>query len=234
MIPSGAWSVVEACSGLRYLIASVMIGVVYAAVSLSQPAPPRGLHRRVGDRAARRELVACVHDRDDRPPVGQHARRRRRPPDLRLAVLRRGDGAAVLGGLVLVRRRRRAARRRATGRAVQPTAPAGRFYAVAIAAIAVAAVWPMLYAGFERAPSTSHGDAWRRSRRPDAGRPLRLRRPIGFQAIPDSLRRCGRGSPPTVRLPAFTLRIIVTSARDASSSPRRTSWCCRTKCAGRK
>jgi exosortase A len=33
IIPSGAWSVVEACAGLRYLIASVMIGVVYAAVS---------------------------------------------------------------------------------------------------------------------------------------------------------------------------------------------------------
>src|SRR3712207_2283490 len=33
VIPSGAWSVVEACSGLRYLIASLMIGVVYAVVS---------------------------------------------------------------------------------------------------------------------------------------------------------------------------------------------------------
>ena len=32
VIPSGAWSVVEACSGLRYLIASMMIGVLYAAV----------------------------------------------------------------------------------------------------------------------------------------------------------------------------------------------------------
>jgi exosortase A len=33
VIPSGAWSVVEACSGLRYLIASLMIGVVFAVVS---------------------------------------------------------------------------------------------------------------------------------------------------------------------------------------------------------
>jgi exosortase A len=32
VIPTGAWSVVEACSGLRYLIASMMIGVLYAAV----------------------------------------------------------------------------------------------------------------------------------------------------------------------------------------------------------
>jgi len=30
MIPSGSWSVVEACSGLRYLIASLTVGVLYA------------------------------------------------------------------------------------------------------------------------------------------------------------------------------------------------------------
>jgi len=30
VIPSGAWSVVEACSGIRYLIASLMIGTLYA------------------------------------------------------------------------------------------------------------------------------------------------------------------------------------------------------------
>lgn len=33
LIPSGAWSVVEACSGLRYLIASVMVGVLFAAIA---------------------------------------------------------------------------------------------------------------------------------------------------------------------------------------------------------
>jgi exosortase A len=33
IIPSGAWSVVEACSGVRYLIASFMVGVIYAAVA---------------------------------------------------------------------------------------------------------------------------------------------------------------------------------------------------------
>jgi exosortase A len=37
VIPSGNWSVVEACSGLRYLIASTMVGVVYAAVSYRSP-----------------------------------------------------------------------------------------------------------------------------------------------------------------------------------------------------
>jgi exosortase A len=30
MIPSGSWSVVEACSGLRYLIASALVGLMYA------------------------------------------------------------------------------------------------------------------------------------------------------------------------------------------------------------
>lgn len=30
IIPSGAWSVVEACSGIRYLIASLMVGTIYA------------------------------------------------------------------------------------------------------------------------------------------------------------------------------------------------------------
>ena len=33
IIPSGAWSVVEACSGIRYIIASVMIGTIYAAIA---------------------------------------------------------------------------------------------------------------------------------------------------------------------------------------------------------
>lgn len=30
MIPSGSWSVVEACSGIRYLIASIVVGTLYA------------------------------------------------------------------------------------------------------------------------------------------------------------------------------------------------------------
>jgi exosortase A len=33
IIPTGAWSVVEACSGLRYLIASLMVGCLYAYLS---------------------------------------------------------------------------------------------------------------------------------------------------------------------------------------------------------
>jgi exosortase A len=32
-LPSGNWSIVEACSGVRYLIASVMVGTIYAAIA---------------------------------------------------------------------------------------------------------------------------------------------------------------------------------------------------------
>jgi exosortase A len=33
IIPTGAWSVVEACSGVRYVIASLMVGTLYAAIA---------------------------------------------------------------------------------------------------------------------------------------------------------------------------------------------------------
>ena len=33
VIPTGRWSVVEACSGVRYLIASLMVGTLYAAIA---------------------------------------------------------------------------------------------------------------------------------------------------------------------------------------------------------
>ncbi|HVF63994.1 MAG TPA: exosortase A [Casimicrobiaceae bacterium] len=37
VIPSGAWSVVEACSGIRYLIVSVVVGTLYAFISFRSP-----------------------------------------------------------------------------------------------------------------------------------------------------------------------------------------------------
>jgi exosortase A len=37
LIPSGRWSVVEACSGIRYLIASLMVGCLYAYLSYRSP-----------------------------------------------------------------------------------------------------------------------------------------------------------------------------------------------------
>lgn len=37
IIPSGAWSVVQACSGIRYLMASVMVGTLFAYLSYQSP-----------------------------------------------------------------------------------------------------------------------------------------------------------------------------------------------------
>ncbi|MDP2004488.1 MAG: exosortase A, partial [Rubrivivax sp.] len=37
VIPSGSWSVVEACSGVRYLIASFMVGTLFAYLNYSSP-----------------------------------------------------------------------------------------------------------------------------------------------------------------------------------------------------
>ncbi|MBI3369385.1 MAG: exosortase A [Burkholderiales bacterium] len=37
IIPSGSWSVVEACSGVRYLIASFMVGVLFAYLNYRSP-----------------------------------------------------------------------------------------------------------------------------------------------------------------------------------------------------
>ncbi|MEO5734529.1 MAG: exosortase A, partial [Rubrivivax sp.] len=37
VIPSGSWSVVEACSGVRYLIASFMVGTLFAYLNFQTP-----------------------------------------------------------------------------------------------------------------------------------------------------------------------------------------------------
>jgi exosortase len=43
--PSGNWSVVEACSGVRYLIASFMVGTLFAYLNYAADAPARHLRR---------------------------------------------------------------------------------------------------------------------------------------------------------------------------------------------
>ena len=45
-IPTGTWSIVEACSGIRYVIASLMVGTIYAALGY------RSVQRRAGFLAA--------------------------------------------------------------------------------------------------------------------------------------------------------------------------------------
>jgi exosortase A len=154
IIPSGAWSVVEACSGLRYLIASMMIGVVYAAVTYRSP------RRRAAFIAAsvivplvanwlRAYLIVMIgHLSDNTLAVGVD--------HLIYGWLFFGVVMALLFWVgSFWSEDGSAPRAEARPVASSSSGPAGRFYAVAISAIAVAAVWPMLYTGFERAPSTS-------------------------------------------------------------------------------
>ena len=59
------WSVVEACSGIRYLIASVMVGSIYAAFSYRSWSRRISVLRGLDPRAAGRELAARLPNRDD-------------------------------------------------------------------------------------------------------------------------------------------------------------------------
>ena len=102
-IPSGSWSVVEACSGLRYLIASVTLGVSVRLSYLSQLCAACTLRRGFRHRSDRRELAARLHDRHDRPSEQHAIRGGSRPSDLRLAVFRSGHADSVLGRLLLAR-----------------------------------------------------------------------------------------------------------------------------------
>jgi exosortase A len=155
VIPSGAWSVVEACSGLRYLIASVMIGVVYATVSY------RSARRRAAFIAAsvivpllanwlRAYMIVMIgHLSNNKLAVGvDHLIYGWVFFGIVMALLfwvgsfwsqEPEDGSAL------------------RTQSIMPAAniPALRFYAIAVAAIVLAAVWRPLYAGLERAPSTA-------------------------------------------------------------------------------
>lgn len=155
IIPSGAWSVVEACAGLRYLIASVMIGVLYAAVSYRSP------WRRAAFIAAsvivplianwlRAYMIVMIgHLSDNKLAVGvDHV------------IYGWLFFGLVMGLLFWVGSFWSENTPVEAAPVTQPVVrgtqvPAVRFYAVAIAAIIAAAVWRPLYAGLERAPSTA-------------------------------------------------------------------------------
>jgi exosortase A len=96
VIPSGSWSVVEACSGVRYLIASVTVGTLFRLSHLFLLEAATAVCQRFDHCADHRQLAACLHDRDARPFVRQQAGCRRRPSDLRLGILRRRDPGHVL------------------------------------------------------------------------------------------------------------------------------------------
>ena len=95
-IPSGSWSVVEACSGLRYLIASFMVGCLFAYLSY------RSIKRRAAFIAAsiivpiianwlRAYLTVMIGHLS-----ANRLAHRRRPSGLWVASLRSGDAGAVL------------------------------------------------------------------------------------------------------------------------------------------
>lgn len=155
IIPSGAWSVVEACSGLRYLIASVMIGVVYAAVNY------RSARRRAAFIAAsvvvplvanwlRAYMIVMLgHLSDNKIAAGiDH---------LIYGWLFFGVVMALLFWVGSFWSEAEADESMPRPKPAVPAtnAPAGRFYAIAVAAIVVASVWRPLYAGLERAPSAT-------------------------------------------------------------------------------
>ena len=162
VIPSGNWSVVEACSGLRYLIASVMVGVVYAAISY------RSAWRRAAFIAAsivvplvanwlRAYMIVMIgHLSDNKLAVGvDHIiygwvffgvvmgllfwvgsfwAEPDAPPPARGASPAAGTGRAGFGAA--------------------PAVPAARFFVVAAVAIVLAAMWRPFSAGVAPAPST--------------------------------------------------------------------------------
>ena len=153
IIPSGAWSVVEACSGLRYLIASVMIGVIYGAVA----------YRSAGRRAAfiaasvlvpivanwlRAYMIVMIgHLSDNRLAVGVD--------HLIYGWLFFG---VVMGLLFWVGSFWSEPPLEAPVANVLPKpgdrqVPVSRFFAAALVAIAVAGVWRPLFAAIERPPS---------------------------------------------------------------------------------
>ena len=59
VIPSGRWSVVEACSGIRYLIASVMLGCAVRVDRLPLAAQAGVVHRG-GDPGAAGRRTGCA------------------------------------------------------------------------------------------------------------------------------------------------------------------------------
>jgi hypothetical protein len=101
VIPSGRWQVVEGCSGVRYLMASIVVGSLYAYLNY------RSTQKRLLFVAASivmpvlRQLAARLRHRDARPPHRQPPRGRGRPPDLRLGLLRHHHHGAVLDRFAL-------------------------------------------------------------------------------------------------------------------------------------
>ncbi len=85
-IPEGTFYIAEACAGLRFLIASIAFGCLYALLMYRSPGPPRGLHCRVDCRADHCQWLPC----------GGHCRTR----DMCLAAPRRRRPITSLYGWI--------------------------------------------------------------------------------------------------------------------------------------
>jgi hypothetical protein len=103
-IPTGNWSVVEACSGLRYIIASLTAGLLYAYYHVSESRTASAVCGRFHSNPDCCQLAARLHDRHDRSSQRYEIRDWNRSPDLRLAVLRVGDDVTFLDWLQMARR----------------------------------------------------------------------------------------------------------------------------------
>ncbi|MBK7768790.1 MAG: exosortase A [Sulfuritalea sp.] len=105
VIPSGRWSVVEACSGVRYLLASLTVGTLFAYLNYRSPKRRLifvGVSILVPVVAnwIRAYIIVML-----RPSLRRQTRCRRRSPDLRLGVLRRGHHDHVRHWHEVARRR---------------------------------------------------------------------------------------------------------------------------------
>jgi exosortase len=101
VIPSGAWLVVEACSGVRYLLASLMVGTLFAYLTYRSSRRTLDVRCPLDRGSHHRQLDSRLPDRLAGARVRQQDRGRRGPPYLRLAVFRRHHRLHVRAGDVV-------------------------------------------------------------------------------------------------------------------------------------
>ena len=219
-IPSGNWSVIEACSGVRYLIASVMVGVVYAAIAY------RSWSRRiaffltsilvplVANWLRAYLIVMMAHLSNNKLAVG---------------VDHLIYGWVFFGFVMLLLFW--AGSFWAEGEAPAPGGAKGvtgqwsiplkvgvmpsRFYAVAVAAIAIAALWRPVEVHFEN-PRSQRLPCWPGFPHRADGIPFRMRHSTGGQVTRTSAPSCGRAFPWTAFRLASSSPCIATNARATS------------------
>ena len=96
-IPEGTFYVAEACAGLRFLIASIAFGALYALLIYRSAGPAARVHAGLDRGADHRQRVPRARHRGARPCAGQRRGGGGGPPDLWLGVLLRRDAAADRG-----------------------------------------------------------------------------------------------------------------------------------------